>query len=311
MKRFLLAALAAALVTNANAQTRCNVVSAGGTTTSAATVATADNKTAPTALPVVSYPYMYDGSTWDRFQFQGIEDVAETSATGLSMCGTVRRDTAASSAGSTGDNATLNTDATGRVWTTGTQIEDVAETADGQLIMSGTVRRDAAASSAGTTGDNATLNTDATGRLWTSGAAFEDAGHTSADQGVVMLGVQQTTLTGLAGTTLDYAPMQFNAQGALYTVPTGSASLVVERIDVAATGTSVQGSSAAVKTCFVSCPGTNTSACYIRTSTGNGVTGGFAIAKGESEGPFHVQNTNLFWVDAGTNGDDVVLLCTN
>jgi len=46
-----------------------------------------------------------------------VEDAAETAGGNLSMSGTVRRDTAASSAGSTGDNATLNTDATGLLWT--------------------------------------------------------------------------------------------------------------------------------------------------------------------------------------------------
>jgi hypothetical protein len=39
-----------------------------------------------------------------------VEDAAEPEGTGLVMAGTVRRDTDASSAGTTGDNATLNTD---------------------------------------------------------------------------------------------------------------------------------------------------------------------------------------------------------
>jgi hypothetical protein len=46
-----------------------------------------------------------------------VEDAAETAGGNLSMAGTVRRDTAASSAGTTGDNATLNTDDTGKLWT--------------------------------------------------------------------------------------------------------------------------------------------------------------------------------------------------
>ena len=46
----------------------------------------------------------------------GVEDAAETAGGNLAMVGTVRRDTAASSAGSTGDNATLNTDASGYLW---------------------------------------------------------------------------------------------------------------------------------------------------------------------------------------------------
>jgi hypothetical protein len=44
------------------------------------------------------------------------EDAAETAANSLVGIGTVRRDTAASSAGTSGDNATLNTDSLGRLW---------------------------------------------------------------------------------------------------------------------------------------------------------------------------------------------------
>lgn len=45
------------------------------------------------------------------------EDVAETAGGNLVMSGSVRRDTAASSANASGDNATLNTDANGLLWT--------------------------------------------------------------------------------------------------------------------------------------------------------------------------------------------------
>lgn len=56
----------------------------------------------------------------------GVEDAAETAGGKLHMMGTVRRDTAASSAGTTGDNATLNTDANGGLWITSTVV-DAAE----------------------------------------------------------------------------------------------------------------------------------------------------------------------------------------
>lgn len=51
---------------------------------------------------------------------QYTEDAAETPAASLTMAGSVRRDTPASSAGTTGDNATLNTDANGRLWASAT-----------------------------------------------------------------------------------------------------------------------------------------------------------------------------------------------
>jgi hypothetical protein len=46
-----------------------------------------------------------------------VEDIAETAGTGLAMAGSVRRDVAATSAGSTAENATINTDALGQMWT--------------------------------------------------------------------------------------------------------------------------------------------------------------------------------------------------
>lgn len=45
------------------------------------------------------------------------EDAAETAGGNLSMVGTVRRDTAATSSSASGDNSTLNTDASGLLWT--------------------------------------------------------------------------------------------------------------------------------------------------------------------------------------------------
>lgn len=45
------------------------------------------------------------------------EDAAETAGGGLMMAGAVRRDTAAVSSGTAGDNSTINVDALGQVWT--------------------------------------------------------------------------------------------------------------------------------------------------------------------------------------------------
>lgn len=96
----------------------------------------------------------------------GAEDSAEADLMGLMPVSCVRRDTPASSAGTTGDMATCNLDVLGKLWVTGSYIEDAAETAGGVLNMLGTVRRDVLVPSAGTTGDNATANTDANGALW-------------------------------------------------------------------------------------------------------------------------------------------------
>lgn len=192
----------------------------------------------------------------------GTEDAAETAGGALAMVGTVRRDTAASSAGTTGDNATLNTDANGRLYAidAASGIEDAAETAGGYLAMAGSVRRDTLASSAGTTGDNATLNTD--------------------------------------------------ANGALYVIAAGGGAITCGNTDVPSSGTAVQLGANTCKKVVLSCPAANTSPCYVRGSAGNGVTGGMVIPKSTSV-VLEVNNTNLLFVDAGTNADDVTWCCTN
>jgi hypothetical protein len=58
-----------------------------------------------------------------------VEDAAETAGGNLAMVGSVRRDTLASSAGTSGDNATINTSADGAVYTT-----EVATTQGGTSI---------------------------------------------------------------------------------------------------------------------------------------------------------------------------------
>lgn len=65
------------------------------------------------------------------------EDSPETAGGSLMAVGTVRRDIAASSAGTTGDNATINTDSVGALWTrdTASQVDDAAFTpATGRVL---------------------------------------------------------------------------------------------------------------------------------------------------------------------------------
>lgn len=82
-----------------------------------------------------------------------VEDAAETAGGNLAMAGSVRRDTAASSAGTSGDNATINTDANGALWTnlapntTGGLSVFMASGSDGSSILVATAQ--AAKASAG------------------------------------------------------------------------------------------------------------------------------------------------------------------
>lgn len=95
-----------------------------------------------------------------------VEDAAETAGGSGPMLMTVRRDTAASSAGTTGDNATLNTDAAGRVWVTGTTLEDVASADGAQGLAVFAIRDDTLDVRSGTEGDFEWFHTNADGALW-------------------------------------------------------------------------------------------------------------------------------------------------
>jgi hypothetical protein len=70
---------------------------------------------------VVNIPYVNNGSAWIRDTVAGrglvVEDAAETAGGNMMSIATTRRDTPASSAGAANDNATLNTDQLGRLWT--------------------------------------------------------------------------------------------------------------------------------------------------------------------------------------------------
>ncbi len=114
------------------------------------------------------------------------EDDAHDSTDSGVMALAVRRDTAASGASADGDYATLNTDASGRLWTrddlslselenitnntnTLAQIardEDSAHVSQDYGVPMLAVRRDTAAVGSGTDGDYSTVNVDGSGRVW-------------------------------------------------------------------------------------------------------------------------------------------------
>jgi hypothetical protein len=143
------------------------------------------------------------------------EDAAHsTGDTGVAILG-VRRDTAASGAGTDGDYATVNLDANGKLWT------------NAQLTFSGV----AASVNNGTTGTETlrvTLASDSSGNIATIGTSVtpgtaasnlgkaEDAAHNSADVGVMALAVRTDTATARAGTDGDYIPLITDSAGRLH-----------------------------------------------------------------------------------------------
>ena len=75
-----------------------------------------------------------------------VEDAGETAGGNLMMSGSVRRDTAAASAGTTGDNATINTSAEGALWVTNAPTTTsgcsvfMATSADGSTALTNTAQ---------------------------------------------------------------------------------------------------------------------------------------------------------------------------
>lgn len=153
-----------------------------------------------------------------------LEDAAHSSGDAGIPMWSVRADTAASSAGTDGDYAAINTDSTGRlrvnIESSASSIakaEDAAHTTGDAGVAIWSVRADSAASSAGTDGDYAAINTDSTGRLRvnlhssaTSIAKDEDAASSSSDTGAFVLAIQKAAPTNLAGTDADYAGLQMS-----------------------------------------------------------------------------------------------------
>lgn len=133
---------------------------------------------------------------------QYTEDGASAGGEALCLAGSVRRDTAASSAGTDGDYATLNTDANGR-------LHVIAAIAATQTL--------ATVTTVSTVTNVATIGTSVTpGTAAANLGKAEDAAHSSGDVGVMSLSVRQDTAAALAGTDADYQPLITDASGRLH-----------------------------------------------------------------------------------------------
>jgi hypothetical protein len=134
------------------------------------------------------------------------------------------------------------------------------------------------------------------GHLW-DGATWDRTPGSAEDGALVNLGTNNdvtVTSTTLTATVL----------------PAGAGAMVSGTENIEATGTAEQLGSNACKIVILSCPAGNTSDCYFRADAGNGVTGGIVVPKSTSY-TLPVSNTNLVWVDAGTNDDDVNWVAVN
>lgn len=156
------------------------------------------------------------------------EDAAHSSADVGAFVMGVRRDAAASGAGTDGDYASLNLDANGQLWVSiagNLYTEDAAAASDpvGPALIA--VRRDTLSTSeVSADGDNIALKANSEGRLHVTISAAaatiakaEDAAHSSGDVGVMALTVRKDTIAATSGTENDYQPPTTDASGRLWT----------------------------------------------------------------------------------------------
>lgn len=210
------------------------------------------------------------------------------------------------------DGATWDPCTTSGSANTGIYVEDAAETAGGGLSMAGATVRAGKTGSTATAADNATINVTTEGGLWGASDQVEDAAETAGTPLAMAGAVVRSTQAGSTATDADNGTLNLTTYGALYVASQPApGTITVGVVDVAASGTAVQGASAAAKVCYISCPTLNTSGCYVRMSAGNGVTGGFSVPKGTITPALPCTNTNIFYLDAGTSGDDVTILSIN
>lgn len=167
-----------------------------------------------------------------------VEDAAAAGAESGPMVLSVRRDTASSSAGTDGDFATLNTDASGRLWVNcgtgcsgGTQYTEDAVAAGGEtMTVTGVIRQDTISSLTSADGDYAALKSNSVGRLYTSStidaalpAGSNVIGALTANQSTnvaQMNGVAVTMGNGASGTGVQRVSLASDSTGNIATIGT-------------------------------------------------------------------------------------------
>ena len=152
------------------------------------------------------------------------EDAAHTTGDLGLMPLAVRNDTLAALAGTDGDYAPLQVDASGGLYVSNADVTTIAGAVSGSemqvdvvaALPAGTNAIGKLAANDGVDIGDVDVTSLVPGTGATSLGKAEDAAHTTGDTGVMGLAVRNDTLAALAGTDGDYSPLQVNASGALY-----------------------------------------------------------------------------------------------
>lgn len=214
--------------------------------------AMADDTANPTVPGVAAYMMAFDGTTWDRARLatDQTEDAAAAGGEGGPMVLTVRRDTAASSAGTDGDFATLNTDASGRLWVNcgtgcsgGTQYAEDAAHASGNTGTLALVVRNDAGTALAADGDNIPLMVNSAGALYTAVTGTV----TVASHAVTNAGTFVTQENGAALTALQLIDDVVFTDDAAYTPGTSSLAMSGYQVDESSTDSVDEGDAGAAR----------------------------------------------------------------
>ncbi len=209
----------------------------------------------------------------------GVEDAAETAGGALLMMGAVRRDTAASSSGTTGDNSTINTDANGALWVSlATQLDSTNDSVacvqsgtwdevgindSGNSITVDNAQLSVVGSGTEATAQRVTIASDSTGVLSVddNGGSLTVDGTITANAGsgtftiagaVTNAGTFATQVDGAALTALQLIDDPVFADDAAFTIATSkvmvAGGVAVETDGTDPTSTSAEGDAVALRT---------------------------------------------------------------
>lgn len=172
------------------------------------------------------------------------EDAAHSSGSKVTGAGIVRKDTAASLAGTDGDYTLPIADATGRLWTHDPLAEALLTTIDGDTgalagcvggtevqvdvvgaLPAGTNAIGKLAANSGVDIGDVDVASVIPGTGATNLGKAEDAAHTTGDVGVMALTVRQNTAAALSGADADYQPLITDTNGRLHVLEPSAASI--------------------------------------------------------------------------------------
>lgn len=181
---------------------------------------------------------------------QFAEDAAHVSGDLGTMALAVRSDTAASTAGTTGDYTPLITDANGRLHVNvgaggiAGVLEDAASAGGEEGVLAMAVRQDTPSTTTSADGDFTYLKVNSSGALYVTGSSgttqyAEDVASVGAESLVLAGAVRRDTAASSSGTDGDYSTLNVNSTGRLYVESTIAAAQTLSTVTTVSAVTAI------------------------------------------------------------------------